>query len=142
LIQLKTTFSGEIEEGSEPVEGPSRPACVFQNYNDSGVSTDSSDVKAKNRKSDPTSWKSNIRKDHLNKGQEYQTTGGALKPAKARKLPCAMTCRQKCREKVTEEQRQKIFESFDRTSDKTRQWDFLVNHVKSLPQIILLRKTE
>jgi hypothetical protein len=78
---------------------------------------------SKKRKPNPETWKRNVAKDLLNKGLAYNSTIGIEIPAKSMKEPCSLKCMQRCREKISEEQPQKIFNSFYKHGNKTRQWD-------------------
>jgi len=123
------------------LEGTTRLASVVDSVeylDDSGVSTDSSDMPdlVKKRTSNPALWKKNVRKEKFNKGLEHQNTRGAVVPAKSLKPPCALNCRQQCREKIRQEQRQELFDSFYQNGNRTRQWDFMAKYIKSSLAIV------
>lgn len=86
----------------------------------------------KDRKRDPSKWKCNVRKKLKNSGQSYVSTSGKQVEAKVfTGTGCkTLDCRYKCDKKISKEQRQKIFESYWKLGNNTKQRQYIALHVE------------
>jgi hypothetical protein len=91
---------------------------------------------AKKRRSDPTLWQRNIRKEKVNKGLAYVNSNKINVQPKSVQKPCPPTCRLKCSEKITCGQREEIFRSFWVSGQKPLQWNYIANHIVNSRAII------
>lgn len=82
------------------------------------------------RKAFPEEWTRCKAKKSLNYGLKHTTGSGREKPARQMKNSCS--CPLKCFEKFSSEERQKIFDKFWETGDKTMQWQFILENSRTL----------
>nr|XP_049693219.1 uncharacterized protein LOC126053877 [Helicoverpa armigera] len=75
-------------------------------------------------------WKDIKRKCLKNLGKAYLSRNGVPRDGKILKQPCPVTCRLKCFQKFDAQQRERIFSSFWKIGDHSRQWDYIVNHTE------------
>ncbi|XP_072402172.1 uncharacterized protein [Diabrotica undecimpunctata] len=82
------------------------------------------------RKSDPQRWHRNRTKEQMNKGQEYVSTRGIIRPPKApQPISCQNSCRYKCNIKFNEEERKKICKEYWGLQLFERKMDFILQNV-------------
>ena len=85
---------------------------------------------ARKRKSDPDSWRKNIRKNYRARGQEYVDTKGRQRAARAPQPSNCQTCRFKCNDNFSDEERSVICAEYWQLQNDSRQKDFLLSRVK------------
>ena len=85
---------------------------------------------ARKRKSDPDSWRQNIRKNSRARGQEYVDTKGRQRAARAPQQSNCQTCRCKCNDNFSEVERSVICSEYWLLRNDSRQKDFLLSRVK------------
>lgn len=81
--------------------------------------------RGRKRKRDENNWARNVRKRHKNAGQVYTDKKGSTRPAKLLKKGCRESCRFKCQTKFSSQDRKKIFHSYWKLGDITRQRDVI-----------------
>lgn len=84
----------------------------------------------KKRALDPSRWKAAKAKLAHNSGAAHISLRGKSVEARSMGGGCPPTCRRNCHANITHEQRLRIFQTFWALKDHTRQWDFIVRHVK------------
>lgn len=77
----------------------------------------------------PDKWLKNVVKYKRNKGEEYLTTSGVLRPAK-KVQPSCTGCIYKCPTKISDKRRQEIFNFYWGLGDLTLQRAFILNLLK------------
>ena len=85
---------------------------------------------SRKRKSDPASWKKNIRKESLARGIPHVDSKGQQKAARTPKPSNCTTCRYKCNDNFRDAYREAICQEYWQLGDYSRQKDFLLSRVK------------
>ncbi|GFO09505.1 hypothetical protein PoB_003601000 [Plakobranchus ocellatus] len=88
-------------------------------------------TKFKKRQRNSNQWERNVKKRKVNRGEEYTTKGGNIKPARKTGPDCR--CRLKCFDRVNETQRGIILKAFNDLENAQLQDAYLGSCVNSIP---------
>lgn len=85
------------------------------------------------RKQQPHKWKTTQAKRAAQSGQAHKSLRGLQRRSRSVGEGCPATCRRKCHSKITLEKRKIINQQFWAINDHSRQWDFLMRYIKTVP---------
>lgn len=88
-------------------------------------------VKKGKRKSNPTAWKSNVRKVAIQHGKSYTRDDGTIAPAKTVGDYC-QNCRMKCPNRISPEIRQQFFDRYYNIASLSEKRQFLLRYVQTV----------
>lgn len=106
--------------------------CQTYPVKSKGSADTANETRGRRRKLDETSWKKNVRKRLRNSGESYVSANtGKVMPAKVCELNFDCHCKQTCSKKLSANQKKKIFDSFWKLSDYSRQNIYLRGLIKA-----------